>query len=191
MGKQVLISNNELMDLTIDISSMVSKKINTDIIIGIARGGLYLAQNLGYTLELPVTSISIQLRDSNRSTKLIKEDLNSLFDSYVNSDRYQNQDQFTILFTDDLIDTGDTVNLIIEIYQEYISKNKNTKLKIAFAVFYSSVSHKEFIREAKDLNKINNDVTFIYGDLKPDGWLMFPWDILVQRFENLKNICVY
>jgi len=62
----------------------------------------------------------------------------------------------TILLVDDLTDTGETIKAILEANKRY------TNVTIYTAVMYKG--------------KVDFSVDF-YAEPKPEGWLVFPWDI--------------
>lgn len=165
------------MDLTIDITEEqirnCSKKLITkikdddfkpDVIVGLSRGGLVPAQYLAYGMDVKwIETISIQLRDndhlpaSNEINTLIKK-----LEVYnpINSEKEDRK--LRVLVADDLIDSGTTLKLIRAFFNAEF-------LDIRFAALYQ--------------NKIPNNLEIIqqadyWGEIKPHGWINFPWDTL-------------
>jgi hypoxanthine phosphoribosyltransferase len=118
-----------------------------DFIVGVGRGGLIPATMLAYKLKKKVVCFGINTYDDMVQT-----------DKYV---IYQPIPVHTtkkkILVVDDICDTGNTVNIIRDIYQ------KEEHYDIEFASL--------FVRDSK------SHLVDYYGLSVSDGiWLSFPWD---------------
>ncbi len=120
-----------------------------DYIIGISRGGLIPAQYLAYGLNIKnIKTISLQLRDGKVETEKIGQLIIDIFSDGSSKN---------VLIVDDLVDSGDTLELIKKEF-------KTNLLDIRTAVLYQN---QEAGLSAK-----------YFGEIKPDGWLDFPWDNL-------------
>jgi hypoxanthine phosphoribosyltransferase len=164
---KVFIKERQLFDGACDIKfKILDNKLEDILVVGIARGGLHLAQLLSYGLDCPVETISIQLRDSqpeNEPEELYYK-ISDYLETLIKEGTFKN-----IIFTDDLIDSGETVDLIKKVYNDLENLYKRKlNINIHFAVSFMDSEYLE------TTNKFN----YYYGDLKPNGWLVFPWDLI-------------
>jgi len=133
-----------------------------DVVLGISRGGLILAQYLSYLKDVKDTrSISIQLRDTDITKKEAMNKVKFLIEEIIEDYKHLNRLP-VIYFTDDLVDTGETIDLVRD---ALALNNLNSKVKVVFIVNYCDSNY---------IDLKHDDV--IYGQKKPDGWLVFPWD---------------
>jgi len=176
MIQKVPIKEIELFNGAVDIKeTLVDCGLEDVLVVGIARGGLNLAQMLSYGLNCPVETISIQLRDckTENDPDALYHKIFDYFSSLVEDCTYKN-----IIFTDDLIDSGDTIELIKTVFKDIVKVYKeDTNLNIHFAV---SFMDKKYLQKIKEETFADPDLRFsyYYGAFKPDGWLVFPWDII-------------
>jgi len=137
-----IISGAKTISFTID-----RDRFKPDVIIGLARGGLVLAQFLAYDLEVKnVETVSLQFRDNPSKLEEAKKHLTEVL-----------KDKNSCLITDDLIDSGKTLK---ECYA--LIKECNPTIDIRFAVSY--------------FKKIDLSVPIYFGEITQPGWLTFPWD---------------
>lgn len=161
------INTPELLDGVFLITKQIKKdNFKPDIIVGISRGGLFLAQFLGYSLDVrDVRTISIQLRDNPNDTKYwvekkLYEYLDNIYEENMNTD-YNN---WNILFTDDLIDSGETIDIIKKAVSDY-NNSHDSAFNVKFAVSYIEKDY-----------KLDGEFKIYSFANKPSGWLIFPWD---------------
>jgi hypoxanthine phosphoribosyltransferase len=154
--KKVYITTEEIRNNTKKLAEKLknifkNKKI---YLIGINRGGLIPTGYLSYFLDTRnVKIIDINLYPSDKHRDYNKNDILKLRNDLMFINFLTEKD--IVIFVDDLIDTGSTFNLINETL-----KNLNVKSQVIFASIYGKET---------DLNNI-------YGEKKPEGWLVFPWD---------------
>lgn len=90
-----------------------------DRVVGIARGGLFLATRLSYKLGIPMTPVAWSHRDTaeRESNCWIPEDIN---------------DGQNILLVDDIIDSGETISSLLEDWDSSIFEDlKRENITIA------------------------------------------------------------
>lgn len=174
--QKVYIKEQTLFNGAVDIKeALVERDLEDVLVVGIARGGLNLAQMLSYGLNCSVETISIQLRDckTENDPEALYHKIFNYFSTLINERTYKN-----IIFTDDLIDSGETIDLIKTVFKDVLKINKNeTNLNIHFAV---SFMDKNYLQKLKEETFTDQELMFsyYYGNLKPEGWLVFPWDII-------------
>ena len=128
------------------------KKVDFDYIVMINRGGIIPGGYLSYYLNNRNTEIlDITLYEDNDKPREV--DMKTIINI---ADQLKKFNGKTILLVDDLTDTGETIKAILEANKRY------TNVTIYTAVMYKG--------------KVNFSVDF-YAETKPEGWLVFPWDI--------------
>lgn len=116
---------------------------HVDLVVGIKRGGLVPALHLSHDLERPLEVITWQTRDVNE-----QEVNNYVFEQIVNGK--------TVVFVDDINDTGRTIN---ELRKAYETDGKN----VLFATLLEKVD-----------STATTDVTALRID--DPRWLVMPWE---------------
>ena len=155
----VVISPQEIQDNCKTLAKILLKNI-PDIrdytLVGINRGGLIPMGYLSYFLN-------------NRNTEIIDvtlyEDLFEPDFSKIEASKQlvKNQAEFlrlqnkNILLIDDLVDSGESLKLTLDVLN---TNSYNNHVKTA--VVYQNIS-----------SEFKSDY---YADVKPEGWLLFPWD---------------
>jgi len=145
--------------------AMIEKINKSDFIphalVGLNRGGIIPLGYLSYGLNIRDTFIfDINLYNDEKKidhdVKSIKEFIKyNLQNSDFKEDRFEK-----ILIVDDLIDSGETMELFIECFKE-IFPNKEVKT----AVLYQNTS-------------VNFKATFNGFEEEKKDWLIFPWDLI-------------
>lgn len=138
--------NYDYVSFIVDLLEQRVKK-DYDFIVGVSRGGLIPATMLAYKLKKKLFAFGINTYDDTIQT-----------DKYV---VYQSIPTLTkptkILVVDDICDTGNTFNIIRDIY----SKEKHLSFEFASLFVKDSKSH----------------LVDYYGLSVSDGiWLDFPWE---------------
>jgi len=118
-----------------------------DFIVGVGRGGLIPATMLAYKLKKKVISFGINTYDDT-----VQTDIYVVYHPITIPTKVSK-----ILVVDDICDTGNTFNIIRDIY------NKEENLTIEFASL--------FVKDSK------SHLVDYYGLSVSDGiWLDFPWE---------------
>jgi len=174
MGKKVNIKFKELNKSSKSLAEVIkSDKFQPDLIVGIARGGLFLAQMLAYSLNVKdIKTVSIQFRDNANDTEFAARfKIMQFLDDIIYKRLSLGEKDISILFTDDLIDSGETINFFKNCLNIYVNQLPNEikffKMDARFAVSYKDITYKEIL---EDKFKV-----YAY-DIKPNGWVVFPWD---------------
>lgn len=127
------------------LKQIENSKIKFDYVVGIANGGLHISKPLAEALNIPHKSIKISFYKNGKLKNTPKINLNQL----KNIDNTKK-----ILFVDDLIDSGSSLN--------YIKQNIHLKYKTAV-----------LFRNKNNKYKITPD---FYAEEKPDAWIKFHWE---------------
>ena len=150
----------------VGLVSQIGRKIATsgwrpDYVVGITRGGLYPALLLSHYLDVPMQTLSVQLRDSTMGPE---------------SNLWMAEDAFegkNILIVDDINDSGETINWIQEDWASSCHPHSpqwqtvwGNNVKIAVLVDNLSSNAKTTPSYVGlEVNKAENDV-----------WIDFPWE---------------
>lgn len=175
--KKTHINNRDFRSLTSKLSRKIaSSSWKPDYIVGITRGGLYPALLLSHYLEVPMHTLSVQLRDSEigpESNLWMAEHAfgyKSMEDLSGSSDAALRKN---ILIVDDINDSGETFNWIINDWQGgCLPKdplwdqvwNHNVK----FAVIVDNLASNCSVKMDFAAMEINKHET-------PE-WIVFPWE---------------
>lgn len=136
----------EYISFIVDLLEQRVRK-DYDFIVGVGRGGLIPATMLAYKLKKKVISFGI-----NTYNDMVQTDKYVIYQPITIPTK-----QSRILVVDDICDTGNTFNIIRDIY------NKENHLDIEFASL--------FVKDSK------SHLVDYYGLSVSDGiWLDFPWE---------------
>ena len=135
-----------------------------DYIVGLTRGGLIPATIMSNTLDIPMWTLKVSLRDGGDTET----------NAWMAEDAYgYNEAPKNILIVDDINDTGATLDWIIQDWQGN-PQSKDRRWddvwgnNVRFAVLIDNLSSK-FSRKvdycAKTINKAEKDV-----------WIVYPWE---------------
>ena len=121
-------------------------------IVGIARGGLFLANRLSYMLDVPMTPLSWSLRDGDEreSNVWIPEAI---------------QQGENVLIVDDIIDSGDTLRSILEDWNGNIVEDLRME-NVSIATCFWNITQEttpDFFHKTIDRNE-------------SDSWVEFWWE---------------
>lgn len=135
---KIYLEYDDILSMCHNLEHDVSK-MHPDLIVGITRGGLLPALHLSHALNIPMTVIQWQTRDSN---------INEVKPSIVEALK----EKKTVVFVDDINDTGKTFKGIKNSYQggKYVSLVERTSTM--------------FKTDAKSLR---------FDDAR---WIVFPWE---------------
>ena len=112
-------------------------------VVGICRGGLFPATMLSYRLKVPLTTLSWSLRDYNDEKEYV---------DWIAEDMNAGQ---RILLVDDIIDSGETINSIIDSWKDVVDDTLdmenlsiatlmyNTDLDMVPDFWHKTISRKE------------------------------------------------
>ena len=147
-----------------------------DYIVGLTRGGLVPAVIMSNTLDIPMHTLKVNLRDhveGSESNLWMAEDAwgyGGTFDGKPVQDEFK---QKKILIVDDINDTGATLDWIIQDWQSSCLPDSPEWANVwgnnvRFAVLIDNLSSK-FSRKvnysAKEINKAEDDT-----------WIVYPWE---------------
>ena len=121
-------------------------------LVGLNRGGIIPLGYMSYFLDCRNTKLlDITLYQNEKPKMNVKKEIKETSKNleWIN---YLSEND-TVIFIDDLIDTGSTFKVI-----EKALEKVNVNCKIIFATLFG------------------NEDKVISGYRKPDGWLVFPWD---------------
>ena len=170
MNKKVYITTDEIKQNVVKLVNEIRKDDwEPDLIISIVRGGLIPAGYVSYYLDnkrVAVLSLHLYEGDKQVYKNLEEQEYQLQVDIQTILKRWNPK---KILVVDDLIDTGNTLKLIdvnLQTVANYFKMiNKNLEFEWRFGVLYA---------ENDNINKMMSKV--YSGTVKPEGWLVFPWD---------------
>lgn len=146
-----------------------------DYIVGLTRGGLIPAVMMSHTLDIPMHTLEVKLRDheNTESNLWMAEDAYGYGGAFEDRPIYDEFKQKNILILDDINDTGATLDWIIQDWQKSCLPNSERWKdvwgnNVRFAVLIDNASSK-FSRKVdycgKEINKAERDV-----------WIVYPWE---------------
>jgi hypoxanthine phosphoribosyltransferase len=172
--KKLYVSDVDIKEYVNTISfQMFKDNWRPDYIVGLTRGGLIPAVYMSHTLDIPMYTLKVALRD-NADTEhncWMSEHAFGYSSSETKTDPALRKN---ILILDDINDTGATLDWIIRDWQDsclpdhHAWKNAIWGNNVRFAVLIDNLSSK-FSRKvdycAKTINKAEEDV-----------WIVYPWE---------------
>ena len=146
-----------------------------DYIVGLTRGGLIPAVMMSHTLDIPMHTLEVKLRDhaNTESNLWMAEDAYGYGGTFEDKPIYDEFKQKNILIIDDINDTGATLDWIIQDWQKSCLPTSERwdnvwGNNVRFAVLIDNASSK-FSRKVdycgKEINKAERDV-----------WIVYPWE---------------
>lgn len=133
-----------------DVETMcgdLARRVRGDLIVGIKRGGVVPALHLSHALDLPMEVITWQTRDG-----VTQEADNQIVKDAVLAGK-------TVVFVDDINDSGRTMYEVIHAYGWSICENPD--------VVFASLVEKTSTKERSHVTSLS------INDLK---WVVFPWE---------------
>ena len=132
-----------------------------DYIVGLTRGGLIPAVYMSNSLNIPMETLKVSLRDSNSESES---------NLWMSEDAYNGKN---ILILDDINDTGATLDWIIEDWQSSCHPsdahwNNVWGNTVRFATLVDNLSS-QFSR------KVDYCATII-NKAEEDVWIVYPWE---------------
>ena len=168
---KVYITDKQIKEAAVKLTeSIETDNWQPDLIIAVTRGGLIPAGYVSYYLDnKQVACVNINsYEDEEQDTSKLEEQEYQLRVDLQNIVKKFNPKN--ILIIDDLIDTGVTLRFIDVNLMAVCNYFKMTGLPCnfdwKFGVLYNN--EKEYMPFSKHVYS---------GEPKPEGWLVFPWDI--------------
>ena len=143
----IKISQKEINKLINQLADKIKDaNVAYDYIVGIARGGIHISKPLSKILKVPHKSIRVSFYSTAAHQYPIMINLKSI----------DKLDNHKLLFIDDLIDAGHTINWL----------NENIKYYYTYdvGVLYHNKNNRYAVTPT------------YYATEKPQDWLIFPWD---------------
>lgn len=135
---KIYLTYDDILSMTKNLEYEVSK-VKPDLIVGIARGGLVPALHLSHSLDVPMEFIRWKTRESE------EREFNSYIADMINQQR-------TVVFVDDINDSGRTFREIREMYRG--------------GVYVALLE--------KTTSTFNSDIKILRMD--DERWIVFPWE---------------
>jgi len=194
--KKVYVSFDDIQRQTQDILRQMHNDCwRPDCIVGITRGGLTPAMLISQYLSVPMVSLDVSLRD-NKSDDIGPESnlwLSEWAFGYVPEEkqatisaRWDPHYRKNILIVDDINDSGDTINWIVNDWQssclpneEYVWQavwGKTTR----FAVLYDNLASDAILTPTYTSQEINK--------AEDPSWIVFPWEEWWRRWNPNEEV---
>jgi uncharacterized protein len=157
--------------------NIINSGYKPDYIVGLTRGGLYPAVLMSHYLNVPMHTLNVSLRGNNElepeSNLWMAEDAFGYVSETYDGDSPKSTVGKNILIVDDINDTGDTINWIIEDWTSGCLPNdpkwKNVwNNNVKFAVIVDNLASKCKVSMdfcGYEINKAEEDI-----------WIEFPWE---------------
>jgi len=135
---------------------------NPDYIVGLTRGGLIPAVQISHYLDVPMNSLKVSTKEKDESET----------NCWMAEDAFgYEKEPKKILIVDDICDTGDTFNWIINDWQSSCLPNDERWKN----VWHNNVKFASVIyNEASDFNI--DYFGHIINKLEKPEWCVFPWE---------------
>lgn len=173
MTKKLLIDWNEYNKSIDNLAIKISDSgFNPSFIICIARGGLRVGDILSRIFNVKCGYLGVESYSSEKENQIANKQNELTFarDLSTTSRNYGEN----ILVTDDLIDTGVTLEKTLKWLKNY-KDFKDKKINFKSAVLYK-----------KEKSKLNSD--FIVHNLKDNPWIVFPYELReLVSIEDLRK----
>jgi hypoxanthine phosphoribosyltransferase len=144
------------------------------LVLGIGRGGLIPAQYVAYGLGIrDIGVIQSKLYEGDEKNEAKMEVSGALLLDYDSYD--------TIIVVDDLVDTGTTIDVILELLDqmsEQMREPSKEEILLIPAVLYSQKSKKIMKKEGVIVGQ------FIKKKDEKSLWLDFPWNLFVKGADS-------
>jgi len=146
------------------------RKYNFDkdktLVVGVGRGGLIASQYVAYGLGIRnmtiIQSKSYEGENKSNNQMEVSGALMLDYDSYDH-----------ILLVDDLIDSGNTMEVLLELMEDLIFEFES-KVAVVPCVLFTQKSKKDVENMGAIFGKS------FYKKGKPSKWLMFPWNTFID-----------
>lgn len=178
--KKLILANDEYKGLVQNICRNIAvSDWRPDYVVGITRGGLLPAVMISHYFKVPCQTLKVSLResDSTESNLWMSEDAFGAVpyeDRETYSSRWDPAFKKNILIVDDINDSGETLNWIIEDWQsscfpkEHNAWNSVWNKSTRFAVVVDNLASGCKVKMdyvGKEINKLEDDV-----------WVEFPYE---------------
>lgn len=194
--KKVYVSFDDIQRQTQDIlRQMHNDNWRPDCIVGITRGGLTPAVLLSQYLNVPMISLDVSLRD-NKNDEIGPESncwLSEWAFGYVPEEeqatigaRWDPHYRKNILIVDDINDSGDTINWIINDWQSNCLPNESVWENVVwgkstrFAVLYDNA--------ASDAKLVPSYCSQEINKTEDPSWIVFPWEEWWRRWNPNEEV---
>jgi len=170
MDNKVYISDKDIKKAAVKVVNAIEgDNWKPDLIIAVTRGGLIPAGYISYFLDISnIDIVKLQTYEGEEQDlkKISEQEYQLQVDIQKIIKKWRPE---KILIVDDLIDSCNTLKTVDTMMLAVQNYFKMTNIKVPvydwrFAVLYSN----------ENKNLLNK--TAYYGEKKPDGWLVFPWD---------------
>jgi len=194
--KKIYVSFEDIQRQTQDIlRQMHNDNWRPDYIVGITRGGLTPARLISQYLDVPMVSLDVSLRD-NKSDNIGPETncwLSEWAFGYVPEEeqstigsRWDPSYRKNILIVDDINDSGDTINWILNDWQSTCFPDEDLWQNVVwggttrFAVLYDNL--------ASDAKLTPTYVSQEINKAEDPSWIVFPWEEWWRRWNPNEEV---
>lgn len=162
------LTHSIIRDITVD-------RWKPDYVVGLTRGGLIPAVYISHYLKIPMHPLNVSLRDNanTESNLWMAEDAYGYGGVYNDTPIYDEYKRKNILIVDDINDSGETLNWIINDWQNSCLPssthwNNVWSNNVRFAVLVDNLGSnfvKSINYSGEEINKNENP-----------SWIVFPWE---------------
>ena len=193
--KKIYVSHDDVQRMTGDILRQLHVDgWRPDAIVGITRGGLTPAVLLSQYLDVPMYTLDVRLRDSAgdmgpESNLWMSEDAFGYVpegEQATIGSRWDPHYRKNILIVDDINDSGDTINWIINDWQSSCLPNEDVWQNVVwggttrFAVLYDNL--------ASDAKLTPTYVSQEINKAEDPSWIVFPWEEWWRRWNPNEEV---
>lgn len=164
-----------------------------DAIVGITRGGLTPAVLLSQYLKVPMYTLDVRLRDTDddigpeSNLWLAEWAFGVVPEGSHSTSRYEPKYRKNILIVDDINDSGDTINWIVDDWPSGCFPNEKEVWDgivwggtTRFAVLYDNLASDAILSPTYSSQEINK--------AEDPSWIVFPWEEWWRRWNPNEEV---
>jgi len=192
--KKIYVSHDDVQRMTGDILRQLHVDgWRPDAIVGITRGGLTPAVLLSQYLNVPMYTLDVRLRDSTgemgpeSNLWLAEWAFGVVPEGSHSTSRYEPKYRKNILIVDDINDSGDTINWIVDDWPSGCFPNEKEVWDgivwggtTRFAVLYDNLASDAILSPTYSSQEINK--------AEDPSWIVFPWEEWWRRWNPNEEV---
>lgn len=148
-GRTIDLDYSDVVSMCNSLADRIVEIYQPDLIVGLSRGGLIPAVHISHRIEVPMRPVVWQTRDGGVK-QLDDEVMKAL-----------HEDKKTVVFVDDINDSGKTFNEVKDTYCGQLTVNNN------YSAYFVSLVEKK----GSDFHCDEAELT-----IDDKRWIIFPWE---------------